>query len=34
MYEGVIREEMPNGDVRLFDSVCTFTFRRLGAGAC
>ncbi len=33
MPEGVVREEMPNGDVRLFDSACTFTFRRLRDGA-
>ena len=32
MANGVSREELPNGDVRLFDSACTFTFRRIRAG--
>jgi len=33
MGDGVSREELSNGDIRLFDSACSFTFRRIGPGA-
>jgi len=33
MTDGVVRDETASGEVRLFDSACTFTFRRLRPGA-
>ncbi|HTQ35836.1 MAG TPA: hypothetical protein VMH77_02265 [Steroidobacteraceae bacterium] len=33
MPEGVVREELPGGEVRLLDAACTFTFLRLRPGA-
>jgi hypothetical protein len=33
MESDVVREDRPDGEVRLYDAACTFSFRRLQAGA-